>query len=92
MVLSEAPGTVDLLARSLSHVWKAAPGDVDGFARGIVAWRDRLRDGSLPNHRVIAETQFDIEEKNAAVLTLYRQYAPQAEYAPSARERPHSMA
>ncbi|HVU23475.1 MAG TPA: glycosyltransferase family 4 protein [Opitutus sp.] len=92
MILSEAPGTTDLLARSLSHAWKAAPGDVDGFARGIVAWHDRLGDGSLPNHRVIAETQFDIVEKNAAVLELYRQYAPRAEYAPNARERPHSMA
>ena len=92
MILSDAPGITDLLARSLSHVWKAAPGDVDGFARGITAWRDRLGDGTLPNHRVIAETQFDIAGKNAAVLALYRQYAPQAEYAERAGERPHSMA
>ena len=42
MILSDAPGITDLLARSLSHVWKAAPGDVDGFARGITAWRDRV--------------------------------------------------
>lgn len=92
MVLSEAPGITDLLARSLSHAWKAAPGDVDGFARGIAAWRDRLGDGTAPNHRVIAETQFDIVEKNAAVLDLYHQYAPQAEYAANARARPHSLA
>lgn len=92
MVLSEAPGTTDLLARSLSHVWKAPPGDVDGFAQSITAWRDRLGDGSQPNHRLIAETQFDITEKNAAVLDLYRQYAPWAEYTATAHERPHSMA
>ena len=92
MILSDAPGITDLLARSLSHAWKAPPGDVEGFARGITAWRDRLDDGSVPNHRVIAETQFDIVEKNAAVLELYRRYAPRAEYASSARELPHSMA
>ncbi|HWA08589.1 MAG TPA: glycosyltransferase family 4 protein [Opitutaceae bacterium] len=92
LILSEAPGITDLLARSLSHAWKAAPGDVDGFARGITAWHDRLAAGTPPNHRLIARSQFDLREKNGAVLALYRKAVSGAGLARSAIELPPSPA
>jgi len=75
LILSEAPGNRDLLALPLSHAWKAAPGDVEGFARGIAGWLDRLRDPRPVNHHWIAQTHFDLREKYGEVLGLYRQLA-----------------
>lgn len=72
MILSEAPGTMDLFAQPLSHVWKAPPGDVEGFARGIAAWHEKLSRPAPINHRQIAKLQFDVREKLSAVLELYR--------------------
>jgi glycosyltransferase involved in cell wall biosynthesis len=72
MILSEAPGTMDLFAQPLSHVWKAPPGDIEGFARCIAAWHEKLSQPVMINHRQIAKLQFDVREKLAAVLELYR--------------------
>lgn len=91
VILSEAPGITDLLARSLSHAWKASPGDVEGFARGIIGWCDRLGDPAPINHRFIARTQFELREKNAAVLGLYRKLVPAAGAEP-AKDLPPSIA
>src|SRR5581483_7327228 len=33
VILSDAPGNRDLFAQPFSHLWKAAPGDVEGFER-----------------------------------------------------------
>ncbi len=71
MILSEVPGNMDLLAQPLSHVWSARPGDVDGFARGIAGWHERLQNRSTINHRQIARAQFDLREKFGAILDLY---------------------
>ena len=71
MILSEAPGNVDLLAQPLSHVWSARAGDVGGFARGITGWYDRLQNPSAINHRQIARSQFDLRERLGSVLELY---------------------
>ncbi len=78
MILSEAPGNRDLLELSLSHARGAQPGDIDGFARAIVAWHDQLREASPINHRQIARSQFEIREKLADVLEWYRELAPDA--------------
>jgi glycosyltransferase involved in cell wall biosynthesis len=76
LILSDAPGNRDLFAQPLSHGWQAAPGDVDGFARQIVAWHDRMRSGNASiNHRRIAREHFDVHERCAAVVQLYRSLA-----------------
>jgi glycosyltransferase involved in cell wall biosynthesis len=74
LIHSDGPGNRDLLAYPLSHRWSAAPGDVDGFARNIVAWHDRLHgsDARPINHRQIARQHFALRESYAAVLRLYR--------------------
>ncbi len=72
LILSRAPGNTDLLAQPLSHVWSAAPGDVDGFARAIADWHDRLQKASAVNHRRIARTRFDLRAVFGSVLQLYR--------------------
>lgn len=78
VILSEAPGNRDLLELPLSHAQGAQPGDIDGFARAIVAWHDRLRETSPINHRQIARSQFEIREKLTDVLEWYRELAPAA--------------
>jgi glycosyltransferase involved in cell wall biosynthesis len=74
IILSDAPGNCDLLEQPLSHCWKAAIGDVDGFARGIVDWHDRLtaEHRMVINHRQVAGEKFDVQERCGAVLRLYR--------------------
>ncbi len=72
MILSDAPGNRDLLGQSLSHVWSAAPGDVDGFARGIACWHERLHDDGPVNHRAVALARFERRQKYGEVLDLYR--------------------
>jgi glycosyltransferase involved in cell wall biosynthesis len=74
LILSDAPGNRDLFLQPLSHGWRAAAGDVDGFAHAIVDWHDRLRAGtSTPvNHRRIAREHFDVRERCGAVVRLYR--------------------
>lgn len=72
LILSEAPGNRDLLLLPLSHAWRAAPGDVAGFARGIVGWHDRLRQAAPVNHRALAQSHFDLSERCDDVLSLYR--------------------
>jgi glycosyltransferase involved in cell wall biosynthesis len=71
MILSEAPGNVDLLSQPFSHLWKARPGDVEGFARCIVSWQERLQTPSPINHRQIAMARFDHRKKLGAVVELY---------------------
>jgi glycosyltransferase involved in cell wall biosynthesis len=73
VILSDAPGNRDLFSQPLSHCWHAAIGDVDGFARSIVDWHDRLTwDGaSEVNHRELARDRFDLRDRFGAVLRLY---------------------
>lgn len=71
MILSAAPGNEDLFTQPLSHLWKASPGDVGGFARAIAAWHERLREPVPVNHRQIARSQFDVQERLSAILELY---------------------
>jgi glycosyltransferase involved in cell wall biosynthesis len=73
MILSEAPGNVDLLAQPLSHLWKARPGDVEGFSRCIASWHERLQTPSPINHRQIAIANFDHRKKLEAVVELYQE-------------------
>lgn len=74
LIHSDAPGNRDLQSYPLSHCWSAPPGDVEGFARGMVAWHDRMRspEGGAANHRQIAREHFDLDECYGSVLRLYR--------------------
>ncbi len=76
LILSDAPGNRDLLGHELSHCWCAAPGDVDGFARCIVSWHDRIAmagPGMDPiNHRQIARQRFERRDRYGDVVRLYR--------------------
>jgi glycosyltransferase involved in cell wall biosynthesis len=72
LILSDAPGNRDLFAQPLSHRWAAAPGDSDGFVRAIIEWHDRHQRAEPINHRQIARERFDVRERCAAVLRLYR--------------------
>jgi glycosyltransferase involved in cell wall biosynthesis len=74
LIVSNAPGNRDLLRQPLSHQWSAEVGDVDGFARHIVAWHDQMRGGTTEtiNHRQFAQEHFDVQERFDAVLRLYR--------------------
>jgi glycosyltransferase involved in cell wall biosynthesis len=83
MILSEAPGNSDLLAEPLSHAWRAAPGDVEGFARALAAWAASRREGQPPNHRELARSRFESVKQHQAILQLYRDWAG----APSPRLR-----
>jgi glycosyltransferase involved in cell wall biosynthesis len=71
MIMSEAPGNTDLLAQPLSHLWKARPGDVEGFSRGIASWYERLQTPSPINHRQIAMARFDHRQKLGEIVDLY---------------------
>jgi glycosyltransferase involved in cell wall biosynthesis len=75
MILSEAPGNVDLLAQPLSHLWKARPGDVEGFSRCIASWYERLHASSPVNHRPIARALFDYRKRCASIVNLYREFS-----------------
>jgi glycosyltransferase involved in cell wall biosynthesis len=73
VILSAAAGNKDFLALPLSHAWQAAPGDIDGFARAIAAWAEKLGTTKPVNHREIAQARFDLREKCGEVLHLYHQ-------------------
>jgi glycosyltransferase involved in cell wall biosynthesis len=75
MILSEAPGNIDLLAQPLSHLWKAPPGDVEGFSRCIASWYERLETTAPINHRQIAKRQFDYRDRFAAIVDLYSEFS-----------------
>jgi glycosyltransferase involved in cell wall biosynthesis len=72
MILSEAPGNIDLLSQPLSHLWSAKPGDVEGFSRCIARWHERLQSPSQINHRQIAQLQFDYRKKLWTIVELYQ--------------------
>jgi glycosyltransferase involved in cell wall biosynthesis len=71
MILSEAPGNIDLLSQPLSHLWSAKPGDVEGFSRCITRWHERLQSPSEINHRQIARQQFDYRKKLWTIVEIY---------------------
>jgi glycosyltransferase involved in cell wall biosynthesis len=73
MILSEAPGNIDLLAQPLSHLWKARPGDVEGFSRCIASWHEKLQTSAPINHRRIARAKFDYRKRVGAILELYQE-------------------
>jgi glycosyltransferase involved in cell wall biosynthesis len=75
LILSEAPGNLDLLSLPLSHAWRARPGDVEGFARAIAAWQLRCDPPTDVNHREIACCNFEIRTQMGEVLALYHQLA-----------------
>jgi glycosyltransferase involved in cell wall biosynthesis/VanZ family protein len=75
MILSRAPGNIDLLDLSLSHVWSSAPGDAGEFARCIGFWHESHREGNPPNHRSIARDKFDSGDAQSHVLSHYRSLA-----------------
>ncbi|HKB91207.1 MAG TPA: glycosyltransferase family 4 protein [Opitutaceae bacterium] len=73
MILSDAAGNADLLSQPLSHAWKAAPGDVDGFARCMKEWHTSALNQSPINHRDIALSYYGNEEQLQAILRLFRE-------------------
>ncbi|HEY4989966.1 MAG TPA: VanZ family protein [Opitutaceae bacterium] len=72
LLLSRAPGNIDLLGLPLSHVWGAPPGDVAEFARIMGLWRSAHLDRTPPNHRAMALERFDARLVQAKVLAVYR--------------------
>jgi glycosyltransferase involved in cell wall biosynthesis len=80
MIVSEAPGNMDLLALPLTHLWKARPRDVEGFSRCIASWHERLQTPSPINHRQIAMAQFDHRKSLGAILELYRELSGPAKF------------
>ena len=81
MILSEAPGNIDLLSQPLSHLWKAQPGDVEGFSRCIASWHDGLQAPSPVNHRDLARSEFDYRKRLGAIVELYHQLSGAAKFA-----------
>jgi glycosyltransferase involved in cell wall biosynthesis len=73
MILSKAPGNIDLVAQPLSHLWKARPGDVEGFSRCIASWHERLQSPAPINHRQIAQLQFDYRKRLGDILGKYQE-------------------
>jgi glycosyltransferase involved in cell wall biosynthesis len=71
MIVSEAPGNIDLLAQPLSHLWKAQPGDVEGFSQCINRWYEKLQTPSSINHRAIAKLKFDNRQRLEEIVELY---------------------
>jgi glycosyltransferase involved in cell wall biosynthesis len=71
VILSDVAGNHDLLALPLSHAWRAAPGDVDGFEDALRDWQARVAEGIAPNHRQIARAHFDLTQQYGEVLALY---------------------
>jgi glycosyltransferase involved in cell wall biosynthesis len=71
MILSDAPGNSDLQAQSLSHLWIAPPGDVEGFSRCIASWHERMQTPSPINHRRIARLRFDHRQRLGEIVELY---------------------
>ncbi|MBW8782546.1 MAG: glycosyltransferase [Verrucomicrobia bacterium] len=74
LILSEAPGNLNVLELPLSHAWKAPIGDVSAFARMIEQWVVSCeRPGKLHcNHREIAALNFERQGSLARVQQLYR--------------------
>ncbi|MDE2021181.1 MAG: glycosyltransferase, partial [Patescibacteria group bacterium] len=83
MILSDAPGNRDLLELPLSHVWNALPGNIEGFARAIKAWYEKLEAGTAVNHRQIALSRFNIRDHYATIFEIY------SELAAAVRSRQH---
>jgi glycosyltransferase involved in cell wall biosynthesis len=71
LVLSRAPGNVDLLELPLSHAWGAAPGDAAEFTRCIGLWHASQLLRQPPNHRAVAMERFDCRNAQAEVLEHY---------------------
>lgn len=72
LVLSRAPGNIDLLELPLSHAWGAVPGDVGGFAKSIGLWHSAHLKPTTRNHRKVALEMFDGRSTQAAMLASYR--------------------
>jgi glycosyltransferase involved in cell wall biosynthesis/VanZ family protein len=72
LILSRAPGNIDLLYLPLSHAWGAAPGDAAQFAGCIGLWHASRREGAPSSHRSIAMEKFDCANAQADVLAHYR--------------------
>ncbi len=85
MILSEAPGNIDLLAQPLSHLWIAPPGDVEGFSRCIASWCDRLQTMAPINHRQVAMSRYDHRKKLGEIVELYFELSGAAK--PRSREQ-----
>ena len=75
LILSRAPGNVDLLELGLTHAWGAAPGASADFARCIGLWHASHLLRPPPNHRSVAAERFDSRKSQAAVLSYYREAA-----------------
>jgi len=73
LILSRAPGNNDLVELPLSHLWSAAPGDVDGFATSIELWHASQSSRRPTNHRSVAMERYDSRTAQAAVLAQFRE-------------------
>jgi glycosyltransferase involved in cell wall biosynthesis len=71
LILSRAMGNIDLLELPLSHTWAASPGDVPGFQRAFLAFRERHRQGVPSNHREMAIGRFEFRSTLGQVLSYY---------------------
>jgi len=72
IVISEAPGTTDLLQLPLSHLWKARPGDVPGFAQAIAGWYQAFENPRPINHETIASEYYDCLKVFRCIHELYK--------------------
>ncbi len=71
VILSEAPGTGDLIRLPLSHRWNARPGNVAGFVEVIRSWYRDLAARRPINHVEIIRESFDSAVTFGRVSGLY---------------------
>lgn len=75
LILSRAPGNMDLIGLPLDKAWTAAPGDVAEFTRCIGLWSDRLDHPAPSNHRAFALSHFEGTKAREKVVRVYRETA-----------------
>lgn len=73
LVLSRAPGNLDLVDLPLTHLWSAEPGNVPEFTAAFLQWYDACLEGRASNHRQVALERYDCRSTQAQVLGYYRQ-------------------
>ena len=71
VIISEAPGTGDIIRLPLSHLWKSRPGDAAGFADSISSWYQALQNPRPVNHAVIVQKSYDSQVSFQQVQELY---------------------
>ncbi len=87
VIISDAPGTTDIIRLPLSHLWKSPPGDEAGFAENIRSWYGTWQNPRPVNHATIVGKSFDSGAAFERVYDLYQTGSAPTEENNSSRQK-----